>query len=297
MGLNLDYFRGKNFDMQVDRRISAAPIDFNVGSKLIPGYDILGDTKFSLRWEGYIVAPYSGETEFELSYDDGANLWFDGEQVVDNFRNGPKRVVTFKRNLVAGKSYPLKIEAYQDGGTWEFALKWKLPVKIQEPDMSALLKRVRDDGTKLMLIDNAESWMSKLRAVGAVPGYKVFHPSKAWVGSSFMVREHPFFNELPVNKGMNWEYQRLVVYDEPKHFGLYEMQGEEPVVSLVGSPFHQITTSVGVLPYGKGKIVFSSLDLLPNLSLDSKPANVPKKILCNYLKWATDVPMNETYFK
>ena len=85
MGLNLDYFRGKNFDMQVDRRISAAPIDFNVGSKLIPGYDILGDTKFSLRWEGYIVAPYSGETEFELSYDDGANLWFDGEQVVDNF--------------------------------------------------------------------------------------------------------------------------------------------------------------------------------------------------------------------
>ena len=34
MGLNLDYFRGKNFDMQVDRRISAAPIDFNVGSKL-----------------------------------------------------------------------------------------------------------------------------------------------------------------------------------------------------------------------------------------------------------------------
>ena len=297
MGLNLDYFRGKNFDMQVDRRISAAPIDFNVGSKLIPGYDILGDTKFSLRWEGYIVAPYSGETEFELSYDDGANLWFDGEQVVDNFRNGPKRVVTFKRNLVAGKSYPLKIEAYQDGGTWEFALKWKLPVKIQEPDMSALLKRVRDDGTKLMLIDNAESWMSKLRAVGAVPGYKVFHPSKAWVGSSFMVREHPFFNELPVNKGMNWEYQRLVVYDGPKHFGLYEMQGEEPVVSLVGSPFHQITTSVGVLPYGKGKIVFSSLDLLPNLSLDSKPANVPKKILCNYLKWATDVPMTETYFK
>lgn len=205
--------------------------------------------------------------------------------------------MTFKRNLVAGKSYPLKIEAYQDGGTWEFALKWKLPVKIQEPDMSALLKRVRDDGTKLMLIDNAESWMSKLRAVGAVPGYKVFHPSKAWVGSSFMVREHPFFNELPVNKGMNWEYQRLVVYDGPKHFGLYEMQGEEPVVSLVGSPFHQITTSVGVLPYGKGKIVFSSLDLLPNLSLDSKPANVPKKILCNYLKWATDVPMNETYFK
>ena len=75
------------------------------------------------------------------------------------------------------------------------------------------------------------------------------------------------------------------------------MQGEEPVVSLVGSPFHQITTSVGVLPYGKGKIVFSSLDLLPNLSLDSKPANVPKKILCNYLKWATDTPMNETYFK
>ena len=297
MGLNLDYFRGTKFDFQVDNRISTAPIDFNVGSKLIPGYDILGDTKFSLRWEGYIAAPYSGETEFELTYDDGANLWFDGEQVVDNFRNGPKRVVTFKRNLVAGKLYPVKIEAYQDGGTWEFALKWRLPVKIQEPDLPELLKRIKEDGTKLILVDNAESWMAKLKAAGAVPGYKVFHPSRAWVGGSFMVREHPFFNELPVNKGMNWEYQRLVVYDGPKHFGLYDMNGEDPVVSLVGSPFHQITTSVGILSYGKGKIVFSSLDLLPNLSLDSKQANVPKKILCNYLKWATDTPISPVYFK
>lgn len=46
--------------------------------------------------------------------------------------------------------------------------------KIQEPDMSALLKRVRDDGTKLMLIDNAESWMSKLRAVAQFPVIKYF---------------------------------------------------------------------------------------------------------------------------
>lgn len=296
-GINLDYFRGTKFDFQVDSRISTAPIDFNVKSKLIPGYDILGDTKFSLRWEGYIVAPYSGDTEFELTYDDGANLWFDGEQVVKSFRNGPKKVDTFKRNLVAGKLYPIKIEAYQDGGTWELGLKWKLPVKIKEPDISALLKRVNDDGTKLILVDNAEWWMTKLKAHEAVPDYKVFHPSRAWVGSNFMVREHPFFNGLPVNKGMNWEYQRLVVYDGPKHFGLYDMNGEEPVVSLVGSPFHQITTSVGILPYGKGKIVFSSLDLLSNLSLDSKSANVPKKILCNYLKWATGTSVNQIYFK
>jgi hypothetical protein len=285
-GLNVDYFRGKEFKQQVDSRVSTAPIDFDLNGKLMPGYDILGETDFSLRWEGYVVSDFSGPTQFQLAHDDGARIWVDGKLVVDSWNGGPTVTNKFEMNMEAGKAYQIKIEAFQDGGGWEFALKWKLPVQENPVDVAGLLKRVKEDGTKLILVENAESWVKELKNVNAVPEYKVFHPAKTWVGHNFFVREHPFFADLPVNGGMNWEYQRLVVYDGPSHFGLHDMKGEEAVVSLVGGASELVSTSVGILPYGKGQIVFSSLDLAPNLGLDSKAADVPKKIFCNYLKWA-----------
>lgn len=285
-GLNLDYYRGKSFDQKVDQRISTAPIDFDTNSRLIPGYDILGETDFSLRWEGSIVPDHSGPTQFELVWDDGAKVWFDGELVVDSWTGGPRKTKVFERTLEAGKSYPIKMEAYQGGGGWEISLKWKLPVSQEPVDIAGVLKRVREDGTKLILVEGAESWLGDLVPLNVLPEYKVFHPNKTWVGHNFFVREHPFFAELPVNGGMNWEYQRLVVYDGPSHFGLYDMKGEEPVVSLVGGASQLVSTSVGIIPCGKGQIVFSSLDLVPNLMMDAKASDVPKKIFCNYLQWA-----------
>ena len=86
---------------------------------------------------------------------------------------------------------------------------------------------------------------------------------------------------------MNWEYQSLVVYDGPKHFGLV-MEGEEPVVGLVGVPLRGIATSVGIVPCGKGAIAFSSLDIAPNLASDRKSSVTPKKIFANILKWAKE---------
>jgi hypothetical protein len=286
IGLSMDYYRGKSFGQQVDQRISTAKIDFDTKSKLIPGYDILGETDFSLRWEGFLVSDVSGLTQFMAKFDDGAKIWIDGKLVVDSWRNGPPMTKEFELNMEAGKPYTIKIEAYQDGGGWEFSLKWKQPVAAEKIDMTKLLQRVKEDGTKLLVLESGESWVKELQKMKAFPEAKIFHPAKTWVGHNFFVREHPFFADLPVNRGMNWEYQRLVVYDGPSHFGLYDMQGEEAIVSLVGGASHLVSTSVGIVPYGKGQIVFSSLDLEPNLTLEMKAAAVPKKIFCNILKWA-----------
>jgi hypothetical protein len=287
IGLNIEYFRGKTgFKQLLDRRISTAKIDFDNKNKLIPGYDILGENDFSLRWEGFILPDISGKTSFVVKHDDGIRIWFNRELVVDGWRNGPAITAEFEAELEAGKPYPIKIEAYQDSGDWEFSLKWKPPVKVEHLDLPGLLKRVKEDGTKLLLLESAETWIKELQQQKVFPDAKIFHPAKTWVGHNFFVREHPFFADLPVNKGMNWEYQRLVVYDGPSHFGLYEMDGEEAIVSLVGGASHLVSTSVGIVPYGKGQIVFSSLDLEPNLMLDRKAAAIPKKIYCNMLKWA-----------
>jgi hypothetical protein len=286
LGLNMDLFRGRNFDFQLDRRISTAQIDFDTKSKLIPGYDLMGMSDYSVRWEGFIVPDVSGPVTFELTHDDGVKLWFDDKLVIDWWKNGPKLVKTFEVNVQAGKPYPIKLEVYQAGGGWDLALKWKLPIKSETADMDRLLQRVRDEGTKLLIVEGAETWVRDLQKRKVFSNFKVFRPGKTWVGHNFFVREHPFFDDLPVNGGMNWEYQRLVVYDGPLHFGLYDMKGEEAIVSLVGGPNRLVSTSVGIIPYGEGKVMFSSLDLMPNLMLDKKAASVPRKIYTNYLKWA-----------
>jgi hypothetical protein len=43
---------------------------------------------------------------------------------------------------------------------------------------------------------------------------------------------------------------------------------------------------VGVIPFGKGKIVVSSLDVVSNLSSQEGPAEVARKLLCNYIEFA-----------
>lgn len=90
-------------------------------------------------------------------------VWFDGALVVDKWTNGPKQTRTFKKNLVAGKKYALKIEAYQNGGDWLASFKWKLPLPDVKCDLPDILRRVREDGTKLVLVEDAETWLKKLR--------------------------------------------------------------------------------------------------------------------------------------
>ena len=283
-GFTLTHSRGKKFADVIGSRISAAPIDFGVHSNPIPGYDLIGATDFSVRWEGTIASDYTGEVEFSYTFDDGARIWLDGALVLDKWSNGPKSTLTFKKHMVAGERHPIKIEAYQDGGDWKADFRWKLPVPEQRLDWNDVLRRVREDGTKLVLIEDAEPRLAELRKAGAFPEYRVFHPHGTWVGFNMFVKDHPFFRGLPVNCGMNWEYQCFELYDGPKNFGL-EMKGEEPVVGILGVPMRNIATSVGIVPCGKGQIVFSCLNIAPHLSSDAKPAVTPKKVFANILKW------------
>jgi len=284
-GLYLSHFLGKKFDTPLGGRVTTAAIDFDVKAKLIPGYDMIGTTGFSVRWEGFVISDVSGDVEFEYTCDDGARVWFDGELVVDKWTNGPKAVRTFTRKMVAGEKHAIKIEAYQDGGDWLASFKWRLPVPEVNVDLPDLLRRAREDGTTLVLVEGAEDWLAKLRKAGAFPEYRVFHPHKTWVGHNMFAKKHPVFDGLPTDCAMNWEYQRLVVYDGPKHFGL-EMEGEESLAGVVGVPLRGIATCVGIVPCGKGKILFSSLDLAPNLASADKVAATPKKIFANILRWA-----------
>lgn len=97
----------------------------------------------------------------------------------------------------------------------------------------------------------------------------------------FICEEASLFEGLPVDDALNWPYQ-VVVKNGDRRFG-FRMQGEELVVGSYRSTPFELGTAVGVIPCGKGKIIFSSLDIADNLSDPSGPAEVARKICVTIL--------------
>ena len=129
-----------------------------------------------------------------------------------------------------------------------------------------------------------ETWMQAVAECTGVEYKGYFNVGKNWVGGVHFVKEHPLFEGLPVNDGMNWPYQ-AVVRDGERRYG-FCLKGEEMVAGAYRSTLFNLGTAVGVIPYGKGKIIFSSLDIVDNLDNASGPAEVARKLLCNYIKYA-----------
>ena len=130
----------------------------------------------------------------------------------------------------------------------------------------------------MFVLDGVCPWLEKLCSLNAFPKYKIFTSHQNWVGHSLFVKGHKFFECLPVNCAMNWEYQSLASYGRDKHWGLYEIDGEEPIVSLVGYPLDGIATSMGVVKCGKGRIVFSSLEIPQNLTKEDNQSAITRRL-------------------
>ena len=118
----------------------------------------------------------------------------------------------------------------------------------------------------------------------------------SWMGSWYFVKEHPFFESLPVNTAFNWEYQADVrgLGDFPKDADIYGADGMllegknvEYVVGYSRGHDRRIGTAVAVIPCGKGKIILNSIAGFCNALTDSNSAlhqAVACRLLCNFIK-------------
>ena len=61
-----------------------AAIDFDW--KMQPPVEDLGYQYFSVRWEGYLLAPTTGEYEFSTVMDDGLRVWVGGKRIIDAWK-------------------------------------------------------------------------------------------------------------------------------------------------------------------------------------------------------------------
>jgi len=88
-------------------------INFTFGNSPDPA---INDDFFSARWTGDVEAAFTETYTFETRTDDGSRLWIDGRLVVDQWVDQGPTPASGTIDLVAGNSYSLVMEYYENGG-------------------------------------------------------------------------------------------------------------------------------------------------------------------------------------
>ena len=124
-GIRGDYYKGMNFENFVLTRTDPQ-IDFSWGDPGGPDPTV-GDDSFSARWTGEVEAAFTETYSFYTSTDDGARLWVDGQQLVDSWVDQGTTERSGTIDLVAGNTYSLIMEYYENGGGAVAELRWSSP--------------------------------------------------------------------------------------------------------------------------------------------------------------------------
>ena len=281
-GLTTSYYLGIDLDNPV-----AKDIDKNVELTIYPGStphpSVRTTSNYNIKWEGKLVPPYTGTYHFKLdiAWAADATMTIDGKKL-----DMDPKTKSIKMTLPLEEGKPVNISVtllHPLSGTCR--LLWSIP-DPSKIDGQSLINHVKDDGTTLIIIDNAASWMELIAKNTSIKYKDKFVVGTEWLGGVAFVKEHSLFKDLPVNVGMNWPYE-AVVHNGNERLG-FEMEGEELVVGSYHSFPQRLGTSVGIVKCGKGKIIFSTIDIYNNLRAKESTSAVAKKILCNYLDYVGD---------
>jgi hypothetical protein len=123
-GIKGEYFKGMSFNNLVLTRTDPQ-IDFNWGND---GPDTtVGTDQFSCRWTGQVEAAFTETYTFYTNSDDGIRLWVDSKRLVNNWTNHSNTEDRGTIDLVAGQTYSVIMEYYEDGGGAVAQLRWESP--------------------------------------------------------------------------------------------------------------------------------------------------------------------------
>ncbi|MDF7798588.1 PA14 domain-containing protein [Pontiellaceae bacterium B1224] len=285
-GLTVSYYRGDDFREKFGERTDER-VYFDADRGATPDACVPLIQDYSIRWEGQLIPPATGEYEFEMlrdGRDEKMRLHVNGQKIIDNWSNPRKRGdLSGKITLEGGKPVSINVESYNGDGGARTHLLWKAPGQ-ETVDPVDVLKRAERDGTTLIIADYAEDWMEALQETTGIQYKERINVGINWRGGQFFAREHPLFKGLPVNTALNWPYQRLVKNGRSRY--VLDLEGEELVAGAWQSMGCRLGTAVGVVPAGEGKIILSTLEICPALNEPAGPSDIARKLLVNYLEAA-----------
>jgi outer membrane protein OmpA-like peptidoglycan-associated protein len=141
-GLKGDYYDGHDFNTFVlSQRDAAINFDWHHENP-VPG---LTAEDFSVRWTGWLVPPATGHYVLRLTVDDGARLWLDGRQLLNEWRGQSLSYYAIPLDLKAGQAYALRLDYCQYGWSTRAVLAWQRPEDVPEASWRNLWGLASDD--------------------------------------------------------------------------------------------------------------------------------------------------------
>jgi len=115
-----------------------------------------------------------------------------------------------------------------------------------------------------------------------------FEIKESAFGGNFIAGKHDLLKGLPQAQAFNWEYQIFYMYGNQNLYAL-RLPGVKPVIAAVSDHKKEVGTAVCIVPYGRGRIILSTLNLVPFLQSQAPQSWVAKRLFGNFLEYADDV--------
>ena len=280
-GLAVSFYAGEDFSTPLTQRVDQnIDLTISFGATPDPGVPLVEN--YSVRWEGKLKPPVDGEYALTMKYRNGARLWIDGKQLLDEAKPGHSATKQFKVVLKGGEAVPIRVELLQKNFSAQMQMLWQTPIP-EKITADQVLQRAARDGTTILILDRAENWLDPVGKATGIPQGKGFVLGGNWLGGQYFVKDHPLFVGLPVNQALNWPYQAVV---GGRRTALQIKGGE-----LIAGAYHtwplQLGSAVSILPVGKGKVIISGLDVIDQLGNPDSSADVARKLFCNFLNYAS----------
>ncbi|MDA0281858.1 MAG: DUF1592 domain-containing protein [Planctomycetota bacterium] len=138
-GLQAEYFASGRFkgEKKTDFKRVDAAIDFDFGEDVPVDSKFEKKDEFSIRWQGSLIAPETGEYEFIVRTDNGMLFWLNDSRVpfIDGkVRSGDDAEYRNRMYMIGGHAYPLRLDFSKfNGKSAEIRLHWKAPFKTEQP--------------------------------------------------------------------------------------------------------------------------------------------------------------------
>jgi hypothetical protein len=254
----------------------------------VPG---IGRTHYSVTFTGVLTPPATGRYVLHALSDDGVRVWLDGKLLIDHWeRHAPAVDSSAPLDFADFADHELKVEYWQGDGEAVLKLFWTTPERLARTALvlDDLLRRARDDGTRVLFLDHADRWAPLLAARGLLRCDGVLEHERYWLGGGFFGREHPLLAGLPANGALGRPYQDLVKYDA-RRYGLRLAPadgGIETVIGCVSGHEFEPASALALVRCGKGRLLLNTLDLVRTLNGPPGPADTVRTLFRNMLDWA-----------
>lgn len=279
-GLTATYFKDLDFKekahSEVAKVVNLSAIEGATPHPLVPAI-----SNYSIIWDGTVIPPVSGEYTFIPQSNDRSliELYIDGKKIYEILQDRTHRG-TGKILLSEGKEVNIEIRFKHPRSNARCRLDWAVP-NNRMPNPQQLMERAHKDGTKVIILENADEWSPYIAANSQAIFKDKFFVGTNWLGGVMFNKSHPVFNELPSSGALNWPYQALI-HTGVERMGLV-MSGEELLVGAYHTYPMALGTAMGIVPVGKGSVLFSTLDIYGNIVNESTAGLVAKKIVLNMI--------------